>query len=424
MKNIKILLYHRVENLTEDYNMLAVSPQNFKDHMEYLAENYRILNLSDSISDWFAEENEDAVMITFDDGYYDWVYNALPILKQYHIPVTMFITTGNIGTEKEFWTDSLHRTILAGRNHKDSFQLKTDYFDTTWSTKTLKERVELYQYFRRLLQISSLKEKEMYLQKIFQWSGCSDIGRSNRRSLTEKEIQLLASAENVSIGAHTISHPSLKWMTREEQQYEIQESKNYLEKLIDKKITLFSYPFGTMDDYSEETIAVLKELGFEKAVVGYPGEIWSGTDLYKLPRYTIRNYGKEDFIKYIDFIFRGKQKECGGKENTIGKICYMGSIENDIEILENENSILIWGTGHCGEELYHWLLRQQLQDKIIGFGDNDPLKKGTLFHGYPVYGMEQLHRNESSIILTKGQYAWEICKQLCEQKIGKIHWII
>lgn len=423
MRNIKILLYHRVEDLTEDFNMLAVSPQNFKEHMKYLAENYCVLNLNENISNLLHEGTEDAVIVTFDDGYYDWVYNALPILKQYHIPATMFITTGNIGTNAELWTDNLHRTILAGKNYKDYFHLETDYFDTIWPTRTLKQRVELYQYLRRLLQVSPSKEKEIYLRKLFQWSGCPGAGRDNRRSLTEEEIRILASEDGISIGAHTVTHPSLKWMTKEEQQYEISESQKYLEKLINRKIALFSYPFGTADDFSEVTVDILRELEFEKAVVGYPGEIDFESNLYKLPRYTIRNYDKEDFVKYMNLIFQKEEVDCKGKGNGVGKIGYMGSIENDLQILQGEENILIWGTGYYGKELYDWLVKNQLQDKLVGFGDNDVSKIGTSFMGYSIYGMEQLRDGIPPIILTKGNYAWEISKQLCDNKIGIVHWI-
>ena len=424
MRMIKILLYHRVENLTEDFNMLAVSPENFRAHMTYLAENYRILDLNENISDWFQEGTEDAVIVTFDDGYYDWVYHALPILKQYGIPATMFVATGNVGTEKEFWTDNLHRNILAGRNHKDFFHLKTDYFDVKWPTKTLQQRVELYQYLRRLLQISPPDEKRLYLRKLSQWSGCPEIGRDNRRSLTEKEIQILASADGISIGAHTVTHPSLKWMTKEEQWYEISESRKYFEQLINKKGDLFSYPFGTADDFSDVTVDILKEVGFEKAVVGYPGDIDAESNLYTLPRYTIRNYDQEDFVKYMDFIFSKGNQICMEKECGVGKIGYMGSIENDVQVLKGNENILIWGTGYCGEELYSWILRNGLQEKLIGFGDNDVSKTGTCFMGYSVYGIDQLRQREPFIILTKGQYAREISKQLCDCKTGIIHWII
>ena len=70
MRRVRILMYHRVEYLNDDYNMQAVTPANFEKHMRYLRDHYEILRLDVPIESWFKNQSKDAVIVTFDDGYY------------------------------------------------------------------------------------------------------------------------------------------------------------------------------------------------------------------------------------------------------------------------------------------------------------------------------------------------------------------
>ena len=77
MGRVLTLLYHRVNCLKKDIQMLAVEPENFYAQMQYLKQNYKIVKFDE---DWDKFE-QDAVCITFDDGYFDNYQNAVPIFS-------------------------------------------------------------------------------------------------------------------------------------------------------------------------------------------------------------------------------------------------------------------------------------------------------------------------------------------------------
>ena len=70
------------------------------------------------------KKNKNAVAITFDDTFKNVFTNAFPILKKYSLPATFFITTGFIGTNKNFWVDRLEMYF----NFSSVSQIKYNFF--------------------------------------------------------------------------------------------------------------------------------------------------------------------------------------------------------------------------------------------------------------------------------------------------------
>lgn len=421
MANIKILNYHRVENLSDDFNMLAVSPDNFRAHIKFLKNQYNIVDLKNLDND-IKNEERDSVIITFDDGYYDLLYNALPILEEFEVPATMFITTGNIGTRRENWTDSILRAIFNCKVYHEEFSLKDDWIDCSWNTKSMQERIELYKILRVLLQCSCKERREIYEKKLLEWAGLSEQGRIDRRILTEEEIKKLAKSPFVTIGAHCVTHPSLRWLDLEEQKSEIHDSKIKLEEIIGRKVDLFAYPFGTLDDYSESTIQILKKEGYDKAVTTQQGEISLETDRYQIPRVGVRNYNEEEFQNFIIYKVLGEVEREPKKRST--GITYMGSFENDFELLKQQVKVVIWGCGFWGKELLETLEKNISSSRIIAFGDNNLNKIGKVYCNLEIKSAEEikkLQKKEKIIILVKGIYDREICKELVKKGINNIH---
>ena len=108
-----ILMYHRIATPDVDPWGLSVSPERFAAHVQALRMHRTVLSMDAFVARIRScDLPRDAVALTFDDGYSDNLCEAKPILEAADVPATVFLTTGRIGTEKEFWWDELARMVL------------------------------------------------------------------------------------------------------------------------------------------------------------------------------------------------------------------------------------------------------------------------------------------------------------------------
>lgn len=309
MGRVLTLLYHRVNVLEYDRNLLAVTPENFYEQILFLKNNFPVVRFD---QDWDVLD-EDAVCITFDDGYLDNFTKGLPILQELNVPATIFAVTGTMETGERFWWDELERNLLdENRKYLSCFELKDDMFSCQWPTETISEREELYATLHWLMRdkIDAEKRKE-WLKQLQEWSKAEGTNRDHVKRIERDCLPPL-----LTIGAHTVNHFSLRNLSKEDQYYEISASKKALEALLHQEITVFSYPFGTLADYDETAIDICRKLGFYKAAANYPG-IWSrGCDCYQIPRNIVRNWKLDLFKDQIGEFW--KMGECNGLYRKAG----------------------------------------------------------------------------------------------------------
>jgi peptidoglycan/xylan/chitin deacetylase (PgdA/CDA1 family) len=92
-----ILMYH---NIDQKEDMLSVSPQDFKRHLEFLKRHgYNVIGLGElaDLTAGLKKVPPKTVVITFDDGRENNFTNAYPLLKKYNMPATIFVIPNHCG---------------------------------------------------------------------------------------------------------------------------------------------------------------------------------------------------------------------------------------------------------------------------------------------------------------------------------------
>jgi peptidoglycan/xylan/chitin deacetylase (PgdA/CDA1 family) len=298
-KNINVLVYHRVGYEGLDTRRLSITKKAFEKQLIYLKEKYSVIR---SDEDWEKRE-EPAVVLTFDDGYCDFYSNVLPLLNKYHIPATVFITTGGIDEPQfELWGDRMERLLFYANPGIDlfSFQEKEYSLSEEYRMSTLYS-------MREILKNSDQKERNNMLDELERILEPTIGPRESHRIMTGKEVQECAESPFVTIGAHTISHCCLSFEKEDIQEFEIQGSKERLEEITGRCVDVFAYPYGDYVDFSDQTIRIASEVGFKKVFAAYPGKTSRDYTIGRIPRNNISflddTLDLERNMRLIDIIY-------------------------------------------------------------------------------------------------------------------------
>jgi len=110
------------------------------------------------------------------------------------------------------------------------------------------------------------------------------------------------SQSGIDFGSHTVSHNSLRKLSRKEIQYELAYSKTRLESELGKPIKGFAFPYGTFRDISPAIEPLIAELGFSWAVTSISGVNKFFSNPYRLHRTVIQ---KEDQLAGLKRAVKG-----------------------------------------------------------------------------------------------------------------------
>ncbi|KLV07430.1 polysaccharide deacetylase [Photobacterium aquae] len=102
--------------------------------------------------------------------------------------------------------------------------------------------------------------------------------------MSRDEVKALHDSGCIEIGGHTLTHPRLSQLGRDEQQTEIAQNKAELEALLGEPLCSFAYPYG---DHNQDSKDLAAELDYQFAVATNSGPLALHQDRYQIRRIAI-----------------------------------------------------------------------------------------------------------------------------------------
>jgi peptidoglycan/xylan/chitin deacetylase (PgdA/CDA1 family) len=278
------LCYHRIG--TSGIPLFSeLRPTTFEAQMRYVRRRYRVLTLDDLCEEMKnPHSKEDAVAVTFDDGYRDLHTYALPVLRKYQIPATIFLPVTSIETGQVPWYDRIFLALQVFCN--EEFEIILDRprsFQLTSFHTRLQAAAEIIQYLRTLpddgrKEYCAALEQQIILPQ----------DELRDRMLTWEQIQAM-SREGINFGSHTMTHPAVSQLTESQLDTELGESKRALEQRIGSPAVHFAYPFGKPSDCGTAALPTLVRNGYRSAATTVEGINEPGDNCFELRRSQVGN---------------------------------------------------------------------------------------------------------------------------------------
>jgi peptidoglycan/xylan/chitin deacetylase (PgdA/CDA1 family) len=220
-----------------------------------------------------------ALAITFDDGYADNVFVALPILRRLGLHATFFIASAYLdgGT---MWND---RIIDAVRNCEKAEVDASALGLGVHPLSSVEARRAAIDAILRQLKYRAQEERRTTVDDFVALCGSP---RNASPMMTSVQLRELSDA-GMGIGAHTATHPILARMDASQARREIADGRDALEGIVRQPVRLFAYPNGKPDiDYGVAHVDIVRSLGFTAAASTASGAASRGDSVFELPRFT------------------------------------------------------------------------------------------------------------------------------------------
>ena len=273
-----ILNYHRI--LGEPDPMLTEEPAlpTFRWQMQLLAECFNVLPLPQALAALAAGKVPPrAVCITFDDGYRSVHDLALPVLREFGLAATVFVTTGYLGSGN-MWNE---RIIDSVRRLPEG---PLDLGAVGLAPRMLATDDERRQLLEDLTQRAKYLPPDERLALTEELETLAGAHATESLMLTPDMIRNLA-ASGVEIGGHTVSHPILSRVDDASACFEIERCKRDLEAVTGTPVRYFAYPNGKPGlDFESRHAAMARAAGYEAAFSTAAGAASARHDLFQLPR--------------------------------------------------------------------------------------------------------------------------------------------
>ena len=279
MGKLYIAMYHYTRDLKHSRypEIKGLDKELFKNQIEFMKNSFNLVTMEQVLENIQGEGMhglpENALLLTFDDGYADNYTVAYPILEEYGLQGSFFIPGKTFATHQLLDVNKIHYILASADIYKlvDDLKKQMDYYrgseyqyastDELFHDYAVANRFDIKEtiFVKRMLQtVLPEKLRNTISSNLFEkYVGVTEEQLAYELYMTEEQIRTIK-RHGMFIGIHGYDHYWLGNLPEDKMKQDILMALDTLDEFIDRKQWVMNYPYGS---YNQEVIRYIRQQG-------------------------------------------------------------------------------------------------------------------------------------------------------------------
>lgn len=279
MGKLYIAMYHYTRDLKHSRypEIKGLDKELFKNQIEFMKNSFNVVTMEQVLENIQGEGMhglpENALLLTFDDGYADNYTVAYPILEEYGLQGSFFIPGKTFATHQLLDVNKIHYILASADIYKlvDDLKKQMDYYrgseyqyastDELFHDYAVANRFDIKEtiFVKRMLQtVLPEKLRNTISSNLFEkYVGVTEEQLAYELYMTEEQIRTIK-RHGMFIGIHGYDHYWLGNLPEDKMKQDILMALDTLDEFIDRKQWVMNYPYGS---YNQEVIRYIRQQG-------------------------------------------------------------------------------------------------------------------------------------------------------------------
>jgi peptidoglycan/xylan/chitin deacetylase (PgdA/CDA1 family) len=253
---------------------LEVTPEFLREMLSHLRDHDIEIITLDELHHRLVERNfaRRFACFTFDDGYRDNRDYALPVMREFGAPFTIYVTSDFAEGRGRLWWVALELVVVKAEAIEIEIGGLALRLDASTPAAKCVTFQRLHDWLRSLPGDHDIQRE---IGALCARNGIDEASICRELCMSWDELKALSAEPLVSIGAHSISHCNLAKLSEETARIEIAESRTRIETELQRPVLHMAYPYGDRAAAAQREFVLAAASGYKTAVTTRPGMIFA-----------------------------------------------------------------------------------------------------------------------------------------------------